>query len=229
VLLTSSTSGGQTIATSTGALHLFRACPNMHLGPLIRIWIMSCVLLRAAVCMPVGESCWDCLAERSSRVLVEHPAVKGLTLCSPQSASAGMNLLSVHTFHEAVFQHYSPCRAVCGRSLKPLVWGEIFEISARAIMKCALRTLSAPAVAYSLRAHSLRCMLIALRLRKPHIQILEHRAGLYRDAVVYLGPPRTKDLRGKRGPGNWAEFKLSLQVVLLMCICLTPHSSHLAF
>ena len=186
---------------------------KMHIGPLVRIWTIPC-LLQLALCSPVLDSCWDCLSERNSISLASDPVIKGLTFCNPQNVSAALALLSIRNFDASVFEHYSSCRVFCGEQLYPLLLGEIFEVSARAIMKCALRSLSAPAVAYSLRAYSLRCMLAALRVRRPFIATHSYR-GNYSDAFVYMGPPHNLDLRGKRGAGNWAEFKLSLQVVSL--------------
>jgi hypothetical protein len=192
---------------------------KMHIGPLVRIWTIPC-LLQLALCSPVLDSCWDCLSERNSISLASDPVIKGLTFCNPQNVSAALALLSIRNFDASVFEHYSSCRVFCGEQLYPLLLGEIFEVSARAIMKCALRSLSAPAVAYSLRAYSLRCMLAALRVRKPYISSPAI-GRFFSDAVVYMGPPHNLDLRGKRGPGNWAEFKLSLQVVLaVFCVML---------
>jgi hypothetical protein len=195
-------------------VNMLNARLKMHIGPLMRMLTVFC-MLRLTFCSPVSDSCWDCLAEISSISLASDPVVKGLTSCNPKNASTALAFLSTHGFAASVHDHYSSCRVVCGQMLDTLLWGEIFELSARAIMKCALRSLSAPTVAYSLRSHSLRCMLAALRVRKPHISITASRT-VFNDAFVYMGPPHKSDLRGKRGPGNWAEFKLSLQVVVIV-------------
>ncbi len=193
--------------------------PNAHVGPLIcLICILGC-LLQNAMCAPVDDSCWDCLAERSSLFTASDPVLNSLTNCNYHNFSADMALLSTHNFDSAFLDQYSICRVFCGDGLQPLLLGEAFDVSARAIMKCALRSLNKPSVAYLLRAHSLRCMLVALRVRRPHIRPLATPA-FYRDAVVYLGPPHQTDLRGKRGLGNWAEFKLSLQVASFGCLLL---------
>jgi hypothetical protein len=199
---------------------VFQMCPNVHLRLIPCLWILT-YLLPYAVCAPVDDECWNCLAERSSRFLASDPVIKSLNTGSPHEISAGLTLLSARIFDHATIEPHSNCRDVCGERLQPLLLGEYFEVSARAIMKCALRSLNEPAVAYVLRAHSLRLMLAALRMRKPFIRPQTHR-GFYRDAFVYLGPPHEMDLRGKRGAGNWAEFKLSLQVVLPSHSCLPP-------
>lgn len=181
---------------------------------LIWVLIVSCTM-QLTCCSPVAESCWDCLADRSSISLANDPAIKGLTFCNPKNASAALAFFSVHKFATSADEHYSSCREFCGELLRPLFWGEIFELSARSVMKCALRSLSTPNVAYLLRSYSLRCMLAALRMRRPHIANPTS-AAFFSDAFVYMGPPHKSDLRGKRGLGNWAEFKLSLQVVVFV-------------
>jgi hypothetical protein len=183
----------------------------MDFMALVRMWIF-CSLLQLITCGPAEEICWSCLSERSSRILASDPSIQNLTLCNPGKSSAALASVSVLTFDIAAIETgYSTCSTHCGPMMWPLVFGEVFEVSARAIMKCALRSLGVPAVAYSLRAKALRCMLVALRLRKPFLKIPTE-SGSHRDVVVYMGPPHQEDLRGKRGPGNWAEFKLSLQV-----------------
>jgi hypothetical protein len=182
------------------------------------IWTLA-NLLQTAFCAPAVESCWDCLAQRSSQFLANDDVIKSLVQCNPQNASAAVALSSFRMFGERVAEErfaswYSSCLVLCGAQLQPLLLGEALDVSARAIMKCALRSLSMSAIAYSLRATSLRCMLAALRVRRPFIATHSYR-GNYSDAFVYMGPPHNLDLRGKRGAGNWAEFKLSLQVVSL--------------
>ncbi len=194
------------------------------------ILVLLACLLNNAVCTNVDEICWDCLADRSSYILASHPALKNLTNCNPQNISAEMAFLSTRSFNQSFFGQYTNCQVFCGDKLNALLLGEFFDVSSRAIMKCALRSLSAPAVAYWLRACSLRCMLVALRVRRPHTQTPASSA-MHRDAFVYLGPPHKVDLRGKRGAGNWAEFKLSLQVALLLhrlvCFVVTSALQHL--
>ncbi len=197
-------------------IEMFTLSLRGPIGPIMLMLILSS-LLQLTLCSPVDYSCWDCLAERSSISLASSPVIKGLTFCNPKNASAALALLSIHNFDASVEYHYSSCGVFCGELLHPLLWGELFEVSARAIMKCALRSLSVPAVAYSLRSYSLRCMLAALRLRKPLIATPPASGALFSDAFVYMGPPHNLDLRGKRGLGNWAEFKLSLQVVVFQC------------
>jgi len=195
-------------------MHL--VCHSKLLVPLI-IWALT-NLLPTNFCAPVVESCWDCLALRSSYFSANDDVIKSLSQCNPQNASAAVALFSSRMFDETVAEHYSSCLDVCGAQLQPLFLGEVLDVSARAIMKCALRSLSVSAIAYSLRASSLRCMLAALRVRRPFIATPSYR-GIHSDAFVYMGPPHHLDLRGKRGVGNWAEFKLSLQVIVLLLHC----------
>ena len=142
---------------------MFQMGPNVYLGLRTCVWILAC-LLQHAVCVPVDDACWDCLAERSSYFFASDPLIKSLSTGNPQDISAGLALLSTRIFDQATVEQYSNCRVACGERLQPLLFGEVFEISARAIMKCALRSLNVPTIAYSLRAHSLRLMLAALRI-----------------------------------------------------------------